>query len=109
MKLLQNMQNVGMQNVKHMLNMLKIVKYAEYAPLHSTSPAVTRANLGAGGSEVLCTRPAATGLRLGHSMDRPIRRGSTGCSPAAISGTLSHLSSITIFKHIEIFQSIFQT
>ncbi len=46
---------------------------------HSAQPAVTRANLGARGSEVLCTRPAAMGMRLGHSMDRARRRGSTGC------------------------------
>jgi hypothetical protein len=71
-------------------------------------PAVTRENLGAGGSEVLCTRPAAIGLHLGHTMDRVRRRGSTGCVPPAIFGTISPLSSIAIFKHIEIFQNIFQ-
>jgi hypothetical protein len=33
----------------------------------------------------------------------------SGSAPLAILGTISHLSSITIFKHIEIFQYIFQT
>ncbi len=35
-------------------------------------------------------------------------RASTGCSPPAILGTISPLSSIAIFNHIEIFQYIFQ-
>ncbi len=52
---------------------------------------------------------AAIGLRLGHSMDRARRRGSTGCAPPADLGTISPLSSNAIFKHIAIFQNIFQT
>jgi hypothetical protein len=51
----------------------------------------------------------AIGLRLGHSMDQARHRGSTGCAPPAILGTISPLSSIAIFKHIEIFQYSFQT
>jgi hypothetical protein len=42
-------------------------------------------------------------------MDRARRSDSTGCVPQAILGTISPLSSIAIFKHIEIFQYIFQT
>jgi hypothetical protein len=42
-------------------------------------------------------------------MDRARRRGSTGCAPPAMLGSISPLSSIAIFKHIEIFQYIFQT
>ncbi len=52
---------------------------------------------------------AAIGLRLGHSMDRVRRRCFTGCAPPAILGNISPLSSIAIFKHVEIFQYIFQT
>ena len=52
---------------------------------------------------------AAIGLCLGHSMDRVRRRDSIGCVPPAILGTISPLSSIAIFKHIELFQYIFQT
>jgi hypothetical protein len=52
---------------------------------------------------------AAIGLHLGHLMDRAHRRSSTGCAPAAILCTISPLSFIAIFKHIEIFQYIFQT
>ncbi len=70
-------------------------------------PAVTRENKGVWGSEVLCTRPAAIGLHLGHSMDRARRRGSMRTA-----GDFRHSLSFLLYRHrrnIEIFQKTILT